>query len=156
MIMERTAVFAGSFCPFTKGHEDIVQQALPLFDKILIAIGHNINKKDTFTVEQRMQWIQKLYADCPKVEVVAYTGLTVDFCRKVNARYLIRGVRNGQDFANEQTMAEINRKLNPDVETVLFLASQQWLIVSSSLVRELWSFGADYSPYLSYQLPEHP
>jgi pantetheine-phosphate adenylyltransferase len=154
--MERTAVFAGSFCPFTKGHEDIVQQALPLFDKILIAIGHNINKKDTFTVEQRMQWIQKLYADCPKVEVVAYTGLTVDFCRKVNARYLIRGVRNGQDFANEQTMAEINRKLNPDVETVLFLASQQWLIVSSSLVRELWSFGADYSPYLSYQLPEHP
>ena len=154
--MEKTAVFAGSFCPFTKGHEDIVQQALPLFDKIIIAIGHNINKKDTFTVEQRMQWIQKLYADCPKVEVVAYTGLTVDFCRNVNARYLIRGVRNGQDFANEQTMAEINRKLNPDVETVLFLASQQWLIVSSSLVRELWSFGADYSPYLSYQLPEHP
>ena len=154
--MEKTAVFAGSFCPFTKGHEDIVQQALPLFDKIIIAIGHNINKKDTFTVEQRMQWIQKLYADCPKVEVFAYTGLTVDFCRNVNARYLIRGVRNGQDFANEQTMAEINRKLNPDVETVLFLASQQWLIVSSSLVRELWSFGADYSPYLSYQLPEHP
>ena len=154
--MEKTAVFAGSFCPFTKGHEDIVQQALPLFDKIIIAIGHNINKKDTFTVEQRRQWIQTLYADCPKVEVFAYTGLTVDFCRNVNARYLIRGVRNGQDFANEQTMAEINRKLNPDVETVLFLASQQWLIVSSSLVRELWSFGADYSPYLSYQLPEHP
>jgi len=153
--MERIAVFAGSFCPFTKGHEDIVQQALPIFDKITIAIGHNINKKDTFTVEQRMQWIQKLYADCPKVEVVAYTGLTVDFCRKVNARYLIRGVRNGQDFATEQTMAEINRKLNPDVETVLFLASQQWLIVSSSLVRELWSLGADYSPYLSYQLPEY-
>ena len=153
--MERIAVFAGSFCPFTKGHEDIVQQALPIFDKITIAIGHNINKKDTFTVEQRMQWIQKLYADCPKVEVVAYTGLTVDFCRKVNARYLIRGVRNGQDFATEQTMAEINRKLNPDVETVLFLASQQWLIVSSSLVRELWSLGADYSPFLSYQLPEY-
>jgi pantetheine-phosphate adenylyltransferase len=153
--MERIAVFAGSFCPFTKGHEDIVQQALPIFDKIIIAIGHNINKKDTFTVEQRMQWIQNLYADCPKVEVVAYTGLTVDFCRKVNARYLIRGVRNGQDFATEQTMAEINRKLNPDVETVLFLASQQWLIVSSSLVRELWSLGADYSPFLSYQLPEY-
>jgi pantetheine-phosphate adenylyltransferase len=153
--MERTAVFAGSFCPFTKGHEDIVQQALPLFDKIFIAIGHNINKKDTFSLEQRMQWIQELYVDCPKVEVVAYTGLTADFCRKANARYLIRGVRNGQDFANEQTMAEINRKLNPDVETVLFLASQQWLIVSSSLVRELWSLGADYSPFLSYQLPEH-
>ena len=153
--MERTAVFAGSFCPFTKGHEDIVQQALPIFDKIIIAIGHNIKKKDTFTVEQRMQWIQKLYAGCPKVEVVAYTGLTVDFCRNANARYLIRGVRNGQDFATEQTMAEINRKLNPDVETVLFLASQQWLIVSSSLVRELWSLGADYSPYLSYQLPEY-
>jgi pantetheine-phosphate adenylyltransferase len=152
--MEKIAVYAGSFCPFTKGHENIIAQALPLFDKIIIAIGHNINKKDTFTVEQRMQWIQKLYADSPKVEVVAYTGLTVDFCRKANARYLIRGVRNAQDFMNEQTMAEVNRQLNPEVETVLFLASPQWQIVSSSLVRELWSIGADYTPYLSYQLPD--
>ena len=152
--MEKIAVYAGSFCPFTKGHEDIVRQALPLFDKIIIAIGHNINKKDTFTVEQRMQWIQKLYADCANVEVVAYTGLTVDFCRKVNAHHLIRGVRNEQDFTNEQTMAEVNHQLNPDVETVLFLASPQWRVLSSSLVRELWSLGADYTPYLSYPLPE--
>ena len=152
--MEKIAVYAGSFCPFTKGHEDIVRQALLLFDKIIIAIGHNINKKDTFTVGQRMQWIQKLYAGCANVEVVAYTGLTVDFCRKVNSRHLIRGVRNEQDFTNEQTMAEVNHQLNPDVETVLFLASPQWRILSSSLVRELWSLGADYSPYLSYPLPE--
>lgn len=152
--MEKIAVYAGSFCPFTKGHEDIVRQALPLFDKIIIAIGHNINKKDTFTVEKRMQWIQKLYVGCANVEVVAYTGLTVDFCRKVNAHHLIRGVRNEQDFTNEQTMAEVNHQLNPDVETVLFLASPQWRVLSSSLVRELWSLGADYSPYLSYPLPE--
>ena len=152
--MVKIAVYAGSFCPFTKGHEDIVTQALPLFDKIIVAIGHNINKKDAFTLEQRMQWIQKLYADCPQVEVVAYTGLTVDYCRKANARHLIRGVRNAQDFMNEQTMAEVNRQLNPEVETVLFLASPQWQMVSSSLVRELWSIGADYSPYLSYKLPD--
>lgn len=152
--MEKIAVYAGSFCPFTKGHEDIVRQALPLFDKIIIAIGHNINKKDTFTVEKRMQWIHKLYVGCANVEVVAYTGLTVDFCRKVNAHHLIRGVRNEQDFTNEQTMAEVNHQLNPDVETVLFLASPQWRVLSSSLVRELWSLGADYSPYLSYPLPE--
>lgn len=153
--MEKIAVYAGSFCPFTKGHEDIVQQALPLFDKIIIAIGHNTNKKDAFTVDQRVQWIQKLYTDYPNIEIIAYTGLTADLCVKKGARFLIRGVRNELDFTNEQTMAEINRQLNPDVETVLFLASPQWRIVSSSLVRELWSLGADYTPYLSYPLPEH-
>ena len=156
MTMEKIAIYAGSFCPFTKGHEDIVRQALPLFDKIIIAIGHNINKKDTFTVEQRIQWIQKMYANYPNIEVVAYTGLTADLCVKKEARYLIRGVRNSMDFNNEQEMAEVNRQLNPDVETVLFLASPQWRVVSSSLVRELWSLGADYSQYLSYQLPELP
>lgn len=153
--MEKIAVYAGSFCPFTKGHEDIVQQALPLFDKIIIAIGHNTNKKDAFTVDQRVQWIQKLYTDYPNIEIIAYTGLTADLCVKKGARFLIRGVRNELDFTNEQTMAEINRQLNPDVETVLFLASPQWRIVSSSLVRELWSLGADYTPYLTYPLPEH-
>lgn len=152
--MEKIAVYAGSFCPFTKGHEDIVAQALPLFDKIFIAIGHNYQKKDPFSVEDRLTWISDLYADIPNIHPVEYTGLTADFCRNVGARYLIRGVRNAQDFMNEQTMAEVNRQLNPDVETVLFLSSPQHSMISSSLVRELWSLGADYSPYLSYQLPD--
>lgn len=152
--MEKIAVFAGSFCPFTKGHEDIVRQALPLFDKILIAVGHNTKKQDVFSVEDRLKWIDNIFADDENVHTCHYSGLTVDFCQSVNARFLIRGVRNEQDFTNEQTLAEINKRLNPDIETVLFLASPEWRIVSSSMVRELWALGADYSHYLSYKLPD--
>ena len=152
--MEKIAVFAGSFCPFTKGHEDIVRQALPLFDKILIAVGHNTKKQDVFSVEDRLKWIDNIFANDENVYTCRYSGLTVDFCRSANARFLIRGVRNEQDFTNEQTLAEINKRLNPDIETVLFLASPEWRIVSSSMVRELWALGADYSHYLSYKLPD--
>lgn len=152
--MEKIAVFAGSFCPFTKGHEDILSKALPLFDTVIIAVGHNYGKKDIFTVEDRLRWISDLYKDFPQVRVAAYTGLTTDFCRKMGARYLIRGVRNAQDFITEEDMYDINRQLNPDLETLLLPSSPQWRAVSSSLVRELWSLGADYSPYLSYPLPE--
>ena len=153
--MEKIAVFAGSFCPFTKGHEDIIAKALPLFDKIIIAIGHNFQKKDVFSVEQRMYWISNIYANEPRICVRAYTGLTTEFCRQENARYLIRGVRNTMDFGQEQEMAEINQQLYPDLETVIFLSSPQCRVISSSLVRELWSLGADYSPYLSYKLPDY-
>ncbi|MBQ5992706.1 MAG: pantetheine-phosphate adenylyltransferase [Bacteroidales bacterium] len=154
--MEKIAVFAGSFCPFTKGHEEIVSKALPLFDRIIIAIGHNYNKRDVFSIEERIGWIQSLYSAIPTVEVRSYTGLTVDFCRKIGARYLVRGLRNPLDFMQEQELAKVNRQLNADVETVFLLSSPEWEIVSSSLVRELWSHGADYSPYVSYKLPEYP
>ena len=116
--MEKIAVFAGSFCPFTKGHEEIVAKALPLFDKIIIAIGYNIQKQNLFTVEQRTQWIHDLYAGNPAVEVTSYTGLTVDLCRRTGARFLIRGLRNAADFLAEQEMAAANHCLCPDVETV--------------------------------------
>jgi len=152
--MEKIAVYAGSFCPFTKGHEDIVEKALPLFDKIIIAIGHNVDKKDLFDESQRMGWINGIYYNHPNVSVLSYSGLTVDLCRQHGARYLIRGVRNDKDFAAEQELAEINKQLAPEIETVIFLASPQYHIVSSSLVRELWKYGADYTPYLSYRLPE--
>ena len=153
--MEKIAVYAGSFCPFTKGHEVIVRKALPLFDKLIIAIGHNPDKAETFSVEQRIQWIQQIYADNPKVEVLAYSGLTVNLCVNKGATHLIRGVRNIQDFTNEQILGDINRRLNPQIDTVLFLSSPETATTSSSLVRELWSLGEDYSPYLSYQLPEY-
>ena len=154
--MEKIAVFAGSFCPFTKGHEDIVSKALPLFDKIIIAIGHNIDKKDIFSVEDRLQWIKNIYPVTPSVKVVAYTGLTVDLCRENKANYLIRGIRNPLDFMKEQELAQVNHQLNPDVETIFLLASPGCEIISSSLVRELWSHGADYTRYVSYKLPECP
>ena len=152
--MNKIAIFAGSFCPFTKGHEEIVAKALPLFDKIIIAVGHNTRKQDLFSVEQRLSWIRSIYAENPAVEVVAYTGLTVDLCRQTGARFLLRGLRNASDFMTEQEMAAVNRQLCPEVETVFLTASPEWSAVSSSLVRELWSLGADYTPYLSYPLPD--
>ena len=154
--MEKIAVFAGSFCPFTKGHEDIVSKVLPLFDQIIIAIGHNIDKKDIFSVEDRLQWIKNIYQGTPSVKVVTYTGLTVDFCRENGANYMIRGIRNPLDFMKEQELALVNRKLNPDIETVFLLASPGCEIISSSVVRELWSHGADSSPFVSYKLPDCP
>ena len=153
--MTNIAVFAGSFCPFTKGHEDIIQKALPLFDKIYIAIGENYQKKNIFSTEQRIAWIESIYAGNPKIKVISYQGLTVDLCHKIGAKYLIRGIRNSADFTAEQEMYLVNRQLAADIETVFLPSSPQWMAVSSSLVRELWSLHADYTPFLSYTLPEH-
>ena len=141
--MSAIAVYAGSFCPFTKGHEDIVRKSLPLFDRLIIAIGHNYNKKDLFSVEQRMDWIRQLYKNEPKVAVEAYQGLTVDLCREMHAQYLVRGIRNAADYAVEEEMRLANRMLCPEVETLFIPASPEWAAVSSSLVRELWSRGSD-------------
>lgn len=152
--MERIAVYAGSFCPFTKGHEDIVAKAQPLFDKIIIAIGYNPDKKDVFSETERQAWVKGIYQDNPKIEVLSYSGLTVELCRRHKAQYLIRGVRNARDFGAEQELAEINKRLAPEIETVLFFASPELRMVSSSMVRELWHYGEDYSPFVSYELPE--
>ena len=152
--MERIAVYAGSFCPFTKGHEDIVAKALPLFDRIIIAIGYNPDKKDVFSEAERQAWVKGIYKDNPKIEVLSYSGLTVELCRRHKAQYLIRGVRNARDFSAEQELAEINKRLAPEIETVLFFASPELRMVSSSMVRELWHYGEDYSPFVSYELPE--
>lgn len=140
--MSSIAVYAGSFCPFTKGHEDIVRKSVPLFDHLVIAVGHNYNKKDLFPVEQRVEWIEQLYKGNPKVSVEAYQGLTVDFCRKAHAQYMVRGVRNAADYAVEEEMRLANRMLCPEVETVFIPASPEWAAVSSSLVRELWTLGS--------------
>ena len=153
--MERIAVYAGSFCPFTKGHEDIVAKALPLFDKIIIGIGYNRDKKDLFDELKRQTWVKNIYKGNPKIEVISYSGLTIELCRHKNAKYLIRGVRNAKDFAAEQELAEINKRLAPEIETVLFFASPELRMVSSSLVRELWHYGEDYTPFVSYELPEN-
>ncbi len=153
-MMDKIAVFAGSFCPFTKGHEDVVRKALPLFDKIVIAVGHNARKQDAFSVEQRLDWIRNVYAQQPKVEIMAYEGLTVELCHKVNAGYMLRGLRNVSDYMVEEEICLVNRQLASDVETLFVPTSPQWRHVSSSLVRELWMLHADYSQYVSYQLPE--
>ena len=152
--IKKIAVYAGSFCPFTKGHEDIVMRALPLFDIIHIAVACNSAKNDIFTVKQRVAWIEELYKDNPKIKVCSYGGLTSNFCSVIGASYLIRGVRNGHDFTYEQNIADVNRQLNPELDTVVFISSPDKSFISSSLVRELWKNRVDYSKYVSYKLPK--
>lgn len=148
----RIAVFPGSFDPLTKGHEEIVRKAVPLFDKVYVAVGENANKQSCFTLEQRLLWIRRAFADEPSVEVAVYEGLTVDFCRKVNARFIVRGLRNSLDFQYEKDIAEANRHLAPEVETIFLVSTPALAHVSSSLVRELYHHHANYSEYLSYEL----
>ena len=144
----KTAVFAGSFDPITRGHEDIVLQALPLFDEIIIAIGVNIDKKYAFPLEKRIKWIENTFAEYPKVKVVSYQGLTVDFCKKMNAQFIIRGLRNTTDFEYESVIAEANKKLNPEVETIFFLSNPNLRCVSSSVVRDIIKNGGDLTAFI--------
>jgi pantetheine-phosphate adenylyltransferase len=148
----RIAVFPGSFDPLTKGHEEIIHKALPLFDKIYVAIGENANKKYCFPLEKRQQWIRQVFAHEPAVEVAVYKGLTVDFCREVNAHFILRGLRNAMDFQYEKDIAEANRRLAPEVETIFLLSSPELAHVSSSLVRELYHHQGNYSEYVSFEL----
>lgn len=144
----KTAVFAGSFDPITRGHEDIVLQALPLFDEIIVAIGVNIDKKYAFPLEQRIKWIENTFAEYPKVKVISYEGLTVDLCRKMNANFIIRGLRNTNDFEYESIIAEANKKLNPEVETVFLLSDPTVRCISSTVVRDLIKNHADLTGFI--------
>ncbi|MBE6174590.1 MAG: pantetheine-phosphate adenylyltransferase [Rikenellaceae bacterium] len=141
--MERVALFAGSFDPFTRGHEALVEEALRLFDRVVIGVGANIAKRGLLTVEQRMRLIDDLYRDNDRVEVAAYDTLTTDFARKVGATALVRGVRNTLDFEFERTMEATNRHLAPELTTVLLVAPAEYGHISSSVVRELLSFGRE-------------
>lgn len=145
------AVFPGSFDPLTKGHEEIVKMALPLFDKIVIAIGDNPDKRCFFPIEKRLHWIRQTFQS-EKIEVAKYQGLTADFCRNVGAKFIIRGLRNSLDFQYEHDIAEANRHLAPEVETLFFMSTPQFAHLSSSLVRELYHHHADYSDYVSFVL----
>lgn len=139
----RTALFPGSFDPFTRGHEAVVGQALALFDKVIIAIGDNCNKRNLLTVDNRKRLIGKLYAGDPRVECLAYRTLTGDAARAAGASAIVRGVRNTADFEYERTMAQTNRRLFPDIATVVLLTPPELADISSSAVRELLAFGHD-------------
>lgn len=144
---QRIAIFPGSFDPYTIGHASIVDRALPLFDKIVVAIGVNRNKRSFLTEEQRIRMIADLYADEPNVEVISYDGLTVDAARECGARFLLRGVRMIQDFEYEKNLAEVNRSIS-GLETVLLYTLPEYGHISSSIVRELISYGRDVSALL--------
>ena len=144
---KRVALFPGSFDPFTRGHESIVRRALPLFDKFIIAIGVNADKRSFMTTEQRKAIIESVFHDDPRVEVISYTGLTVDVAREVGAGFIVRGVRLIQDFENEKHLAEVNRDLS-GIETILLYTLPEYSHISSSIVRELHRYGQDVSRYL--------
>lgn len=146
--MMKTAIFPGSFDPFTIGHQDIAARALPLFDKVVIAIGVNENKHTMLSIEKRLEIIKKCFENEQKVEVLAYSGLTVDFCKKIGAKYIIRGIRNGSDFLYEQEIAQINSRLAPEIETIFFATAPNLAFISSSAVREIYRNGGDYRPFL--------
>ncbi len=146
--MERIAIFPGSFDPFTIGHESIVRRAFSLFDKIFIAIGYNTNKRGFFPLEKRVGWIKQVFENDPQVVVDYYEGLTVDFCRKVNAKYILRGLRTAADFEYERAIAQINKVMYPGLETVFLLTTPEHTPVTSTIIRDIIRQGGDATKFL--------
>ena len=140
----KRALFPGSFDPITLGHYDIIKRALDLFDEIVVAIGVNSDKNYMFTVEQRKEFIEKAFADEPKVKVTTYQGLTVDFCKEIDAQFILRGLRNPADFEFEKAIAHTNRKLS-QIETVFLLTAARTSFISSSIVRDVIRNHGDYT-----------
>ena len=146
--MERVAVFPGSFDPITKGHESIIRRALPLFDHVIVAIGENQEKKSFFSLEQRVKWIKDVFADEPAVTVESYKGLTVNFCKMKNARFLLRGLRTSADFEFERSIGQINKKLEEEIETVFLLTMPEHTALNSSIVRDILRNGGNASQFV--------
>ena len=144
----KTGIFVGSFNPFTVGHDSIVTRALPLFDRLVIGVvGDQVHKPDMQPAEQRMQAIQELYANEPRIEVKPYYGLAVDFAKAEGAQFIVKGVRSVKDFEYEREQADVNRQIS-GIDTILLFAEPQYSSVSSSIVRELQHFGRDVSEFL--------
>ena len=143
--MKRIAVFPGSFDPITLGHVSIVKRAIPLFDKIIISIGVNSEKKNMFTLEKRISWIEQIFKSEPKIVVESYSGLTMYFCRKKDANYILRGLRTSADFEFERGIGQVNKKLADDIETIFLLTEPQYTPISSSIIRDVIRNGGDAS-----------
>jgi pantetheine-phosphate adenylyltransferase len=146
--MKRKAVFPGSFDPFTLGHASIVQKAIPLFDEIIIAVGKNSTKQSTFSLDQRIDWIEEVYAGSSQIRVEAFAGLTVDFCLLNECNFILRGLRNPNDFQYESAIAHMNSALKPSIETVFLLCDPSYSAINSSIVREIFKNGGDVSQFI--------
>ncbi len=146
--MKKIAVFPGSFDPFTIGHEGIALRALDLFDEIIIAVGANALKKNYYPLETRKEMIRKVFSNEPRIRVEHYEGLTVDFCRSMNARYLLRGLRTAADFEFERAIAQINKAMAHDVESVFLLTVPEHTPVNSTIVRDIIRSGGDASMFV--------
>jgi len=153
--MSKVAVFPGSFDPITKGHENVIKRALPLFDKIIVAIGENADKKSYFPTQERIKWIEKVFAENKNVVVEKYSGLTVEFCKQKNAGYLLRGLRTSADFEFERSIGQTNKKLYPEIETVFMLAMPEYTPVTSSIVRDVHRHGGDIKIFIPDSIHEY-
>ncbi|MFT4023412.1 MAG: pantetheine-phosphate adenylyltransferase [Flavihumibacter sp.] len=146
--MQRICLFPGTFDPITLGHVDIVKRALPLFDKIIIGIGLNAAKAPMFSAEQRLLWISEIFKDEPRVEGVVYEGLTVTYCQQIGARFILRGIRYVSDFEYEKTIADANRALDSNLETIFLTGEPKYTSVASTIVRDIIRNHGDASPFI--------
>lgn len=146
--MEKIALFPGSFDPITLGHTSIIKRALPLFDKIIIAIGVNAQKKAMFSLDERKLWIENAFSGESKISVESYTGLTVEFCQKQNAQFILRGLRNQQDFEFERSIAQMNQQLNSNIETVFLFTELEFAAINSSIVRDIIRNGGNVEKFI--------
>ncbi|MCB0699423.1 MAG: pantetheine-phosphate adenylyltransferase [Chitinophagales bacterium] len=150
--MERICLFPGTFDPMTLGHVDVIKRSVPLFDKLIIAIGVNANKTPMFTVEQRTEWIREIFKDYPTIEVTNYTGLTINYCKEVGANFMMRGIRYIADFEYEKAIADMNRMLAPEVETIFLTCAPEYSTISSTIVRDVIRNGGDVSQFVPSEI----
>jgi len=146
--MSSICLFPGTFDPLTLGHVDIIDRAIPLFDKIIVGIGLNTSKAPMFSAEQRLQWINEIYKNQPKVEGGIYEGLTINYCKKIEARFILRGIRYMSDFEYEKTIADANRTLDKSIETIFLTCEPKYTSVASTIVRDIIRNGGDSSHFL--------
>ena len=146
--MERICLFPGTFDPVTLGHTDIISRALPLFDKLYVGLGRNSNKEPMFSEDQRLKWLKDIYKDEPKVSVVAYDGLTVDCCKEIGARFIMRGIRYVNDFEYEKAIADMNRSLGNMPETIFLTCLPKYTSIASTLIRDVIKNGGDVAQFL--------
>jgi pantetheine-phosphate adenylyltransferase len=145
---KRIAVFPGSFDPITRGHQDIVRRGLPLFDEIIVAIGHNTGKSYYYTLEDRKKFIGNVFSGEPRVRVMHYSGLTVTFCKEVGAKFILRGLRTSADFEFERAIAQMNQSMAGDIESIFIVATPELSHISSTIVRDILYHKGDITPFV--------
>ncbi len=146
--MNNIAIFPGSFDPFTIGHKSIIERALPLFDKIIISIGNNSDKKSFYPLDVRKKWIEEIFKNNTKISVDIYKGLTVDYCKKVDAKFILRGLRTSIDFEYERAIGQMNKKIYDKLETIFILTLPEHSAISSTIVREIVRHNGDASSFV--------